>query len=87
MDEKKSRISKEKSTTCGRGIETGEYHLYEAYKRQLNRIRNEIEKAKRNFKKKARGQYKEIFSHSSGTLDLKLGQKTASARLLITKVM
>ena len=66
--------------------ETGEYHLYEAYKRQLNRTRNDVEQAKSNFEKKLAGNIK-IQSHSSRTLGLKLGQKTASARLLITKVM
>ena len=32
--------------------ETGECHLYKAYKWRLNRTRNEVEKAKRNFEKK-----------------------------------
>ena len=50
MDNKKSKISKEKKYHMWqRYRETGDYHVYEAYKRQLNRICNEVEKAKRNF--------------------------------------
>lgn len=32
--------------------ETGEHHLYEAYKRQLNKARKEVVKAKQNFEKR-----------------------------------
>ena len=48
---KRAELAREKS----RYRDIGECHLYEAYDRQLNRTRNEVEKAKRNFEEKLAG--------------------------------
>ena len=59
MDDKTNWISKEEEVSYVEEIqETGEYHLYEAYERQLNKARNEVVKAKIIFFKISR-QHKE----------------------------